>query len=121
MVKYAIIIVFAALLYWALSEKSSPDKSVSATVGKTTAATVEETEAVQKKSTSDSTEQARPDESEEVVTETKRESDVQSEETVAAEMKEEPAPKRKLVGGADVVWIEPEPKDENDKFGTPPE
>jgi len=123
MVKYAItiIIVFAALLYWALSAKSSPDKSVSVTVGKTTATAIEEAETVDQKSTSDSTEQASPDESEEVVIEAKHESDIQSEEAVAAEMKEELASKRKLLGGADVVWIEPEPKDENNKFGTPPE
>ena len=29
-------------------------------------------------------------------------------------------PKSKMIGGADVEWIPPKPKDPNDKFGEPP-
>jgi len=42
-------------------------------------------------------------------------------ESQASDEKAATVKRSQLIGGADVVWIEPEPKDENDKFGTPPE
>ena len=49
--------------------------------------------------------------------------DIQSEQVETEENVDDSAPtvaRDKLIGGANVVWEEPKPKDPNNKFGEPP-
>jgi hypothetical protein len=136
MVKYiafAVIVVVIALVSY-MNLQHAPERTELPTVQKTTEGVeapvetpVEETKiapAVEKKSDI-------PEIPEKMVLETKPEvktdllhAQEEPEGVEDEEMEEEdetPTVKRsQLIGGANVEWVEPKPKDESDKFGQPP-
>ena len=114
-----VIFILSSLVYFSyISQQSAATKKTTQTVSshkslKTTE--TEDDEVVQETKDETSGEVAVPI--------TVQNNDTQSEQAETEENVDDSAPtvtRDKLIGGADVEWIEPKPKDPNNKFGEPP-
>ncbi len=125
MVKYVALLLVAAavLLYWSFGKKDGPNSSTIKAAAENLSDehrdpkellpshTIKQAPSIQTKRE----EAVQTDEAD-----TAENADGQSMETESADA-ETPKKKRKLVGGAEVEWIEPtEPSEEETKFGRPP-